>query len=224
MSSLRFACPRCRSVLEAPIHKAGEKVPCPKCGQRLQVPGPTREKTVLADALPESMNRAAARGAPPVRTSAPLTIAVACPGCGRRILLPEEKLGAVIECAKCDTRFVAGGGREELPSHPARALAPPAGDLRGAPAGSGLPIGLGIAAIVVAALGGLLSFMPILWFFALPVSGVALTLGLLALAFAASRGGLPVAVVAVLLAAIALGYAIDQSVQFRQALNRIFGR
>jgi DNA-directed RNA polymerase subunit RPC12/RpoP len=36
------------------------------------------------------------------------TVLVVCPGCGRKIDLPADMVGAVIECAKCDTRFMTG--------------------------------------------------------------------------------------------------------------------
>jgi hypothetical protein len=45
-------CPRCKSVLESPEQKAGDKVSCPKCQQRLQVPGLPRDKTILAPPVP----------------------------------------------------------------------------------------------------------------------------------------------------------------------------
>jgi hypothetical protein len=51
---IRFACPRCKSVLESPDEKAGGKVNCPKCQQRLQVPVPPRSKTMLGSLLPTS--------------------------------------------------------------------------------------------------------------------------------------------------------------------------
>lgn len=46
---IRFACPRCKSVLKAPDRKAGSKVACPKCQQRLQIPIlPPQNKTIMA--------------------------------------------------------------------------------------------------------------------------------------------------------------------------------
>jgi hypothetical protein len=45
---IRYACPRCRTVLECPDQAAGSKHACPTCGQRLQVPLPPPNKTVLA--------------------------------------------------------------------------------------------------------------------------------------------------------------------------------
>lgn len=53
---IRFSCPTCKSLLQAPPVKAGEKVACPKCGQRLLIPNPVkpaaRNKTVLGVPLP----------------------------------------------------------------------------------------------------------------------------------------------------------------------------
>jgi DNA-directed RNA polymerase subunit RPC12/RpoP len=37
-ASVRFRCPRCTKSLESPVHLAGQKVNCPDCGQRLQIP------------------------------------------------------------------------------------------------------------------------------------------------------------------------------------------
>jgi DNA-directed RNA polymerase subunit M/transcription elongation factor TFIIS len=39
---IRFQCPRCQSVLEAPERKGGTKVNCLKCRQRLQIPLPSQ--------------------------------------------------------------------------------------------------------------------------------------------------------------------------------------
>jgi hypothetical protein len=47
---IRFSCPACRITLDAPDFAAGNKMPCPKCGQRLQLPDVN--KTVLAEPLP----------------------------------------------------------------------------------------------------------------------------------------------------------------------------
>src|SRR5437764_289063 len=38
---IRFACPRCKTVLNREDHEVGGKVNCPSCDQRLQIPGPT---------------------------------------------------------------------------------------------------------------------------------------------------------------------------------------
>jgi hypothetical protein len=53
---IRFACPVCNMRLKAQDHHSGSKLPCPSCGQRLQVPPPARSanKTVLGQALSTS--------------------------------------------------------------------------------------------------------------------------------------------------------------------------
>jgi predicted Zn finger-like uncharacterized protein len=38
--SIHYGCPRCSKPLESPAHMAGQKVNCPDCGQRLQIPQP----------------------------------------------------------------------------------------------------------------------------------------------------------------------------------------
>lgn len=35
---IRYRCSRCKSSLESPAHMAGQKLNCPDCGQRLQIP------------------------------------------------------------------------------------------------------------------------------------------------------------------------------------------
>jgi hypothetical protein len=51
---IRCLCPTCRAVLEFPDHKAGTKIPCPVCSQRLLIPPPVRSHTVLGQPLPTS--------------------------------------------------------------------------------------------------------------------------------------------------------------------------
>jgi len=99
---IRFACPRCRAVLEAPDKKAGLAVPCPRCTQHVTVPAPVAGVPL---AVP--------------RDEPAQTVPVTCPGCGRHIDQPTEKAGAMIECARCDTRFIAapkGQAEKERPA------------------------------------------------------------------------------------------------------------
>ena len=46
---IRFACPRCKTVLERPDLESGTKLSCPGCQQRLQVPALPENKTILGD-------------------------------------------------------------------------------------------------------------------------------------------------------------------------------
>jgi DNA-directed RNA polymerase subunit RPC12/RpoP len=49
---IRFACPGCRTPSEAAIDQAGKKIECPYCGQRLEIPRPPREQTLMGILLP----------------------------------------------------------------------------------------------------------------------------------------------------------------------------
>src|SRR5438105_9694668 len=49
---IHFQCPSCSVRLNVADDKAGTKGPCPKCGQRLQVPGLTQNKTILGKSVP----------------------------------------------------------------------------------------------------------------------------------------------------------------------------
>jgi hypothetical protein len=66
---IRYACPRCQSVLEAPDDQANFKLPCPKCGQRLQIPTPPPNKTMLAPLV--DPNRTMLGRVEPGNTAAP---------------------------------------------------------------------------------------------------------------------------------------------------------
>src|SRR5262249_22671261 len=114
---IHFACPACRKVLKVEDQGAGRKISCPRCGQRLLIPAapapPPRvqARPVLGEPLPASSTPSpapAAGGKPPAATPAASTVPVNCPGCGRQIALPVGELGTLIECARCDRRFVAG--------------------------------------------------------------------------------------------------------------------
>lgn len=51
---LRFYCPMCNHSYDVPHADSGKKFPCQKCGQRIQVPIPAHNKTVLG-MLPEEI-------------------------------------------------------------------------------------------------------------------------------------------------------------------------
>jgi hypothetical protein len=70
---IRFACPRCKSILEQPENVAGTNFACPSCGQRLQVPMIPESKARPGDPagndLPAPASAAAAP--PPIPLSPP---------------------------------------------------------------------------------------------------------------------------------------------------------
>jgi hypothetical protein len=65
MAVIRFGCPRCHSILEADESKAGFKIACPKCQQKLQIPLPAVSKTILAPLVP-APSSPVQNGRPPV--------------------------------------------------------------------------------------------------------------------------------------------------------------
>src|SRR5437763_8682970 len=94
---LQFRCPDCKTVLQALENNAGTKMACGKCGQRLQVPGGPKSKTLLAELVPANTSQPSPSApqpsnplaSPPVPTPAsPPAVAkrsdtLACPRCGR---------------------------------------------------------------------------------------------------------------------------------------------
>jgi hypothetical protein len=104
---IRFSCPTCKAVLNAPASRAGAKINCPKCTQRILVPGQAN-KTALGQ-IPPVTDKTALGQSVATGPAAPShrTVDVPCPGCKRVIDLPVEKLGTHIECAECGAQFVA---------------------------------------------------------------------------------------------------------------------
>jgi S1-C subfamily serine protease len=75
---IRFCCPTCKKILQATESQAGQKVACPGCGQRLQIPAPPRNKTVLGSILAGN-DPAAGQDAAPVAGSGNAEQAAAAP-------------------------------------------------------------------------------------------------------------------------------------------------
>jgi hypothetical protein len=65
---MRFACPACNAAMNAPDGKAGKKAVCPRCGQRLRIPAPTAERTMLAKPLPPKGQSATDKSKPAAKT------------------------------------------------------------------------------------------------------------------------------------------------------------
>src|SRR5262245_33664273 len=52
---IRFACPTCQTAMSVPETQAGSKGNCPSCGQRVQVPQPELDRTVVGQLLPANI-------------------------------------------------------------------------------------------------------------------------------------------------------------------------
>jgi DNA-directed RNA polymerase subunit RPC12/RpoP len=96
--AIKYNCPRCQAPLEAPSIEAGTKKPCPKCGQRLQVPAapppaagqPGLNKTLLA-------SDARSPAAPPIKYN--------CPTCNKLLESPASEAGIKKPCPACGQRL-----------------------------------------------------------------------------------------------------------------------
>ena len=122
---IRFLCPRCKAVLDQPENAAGTKLPCPSCGQRLQVPLPPENKTVLGTPLgadvpitPSAVPAALPAGgaAPPPEIPAPVTSSThvqvrlvmgrehlfwPCPYCQNSVDVPQDLGQVSVRCPHC---------------------------------------------------------------------------------------------------------------------------
>src|SRR5262249_8792485 len=132
-SMIRFACPACQTALKVSGKRAGAKVACLKCGQRLLVPRPDqlpRKKTLLGRLLPERKSEPAP--AAPVQPGATMP----CPGCARPVALTDaESAGGWVRCPHCGVLFVArrvsaGPPPGSPPPPKARPFAPPPATVR----------------------------------------------------------------------------------------------
>ncbi|MBY0527999.1 MAG: hypothetical protein K2R98_31670 [Gemmataceae bacterium] len=116
---IAFACPRCQTRLQLNDAEAGEKLPCPSCGQRLRVPTrtPTHDHTLIADVLPVRTSEAA-RVPAALTASTAATLRCICPHCRTMVTAPHERAGSVTHCPRCHFPF-------EVPFPPAPTVSAP---------------------------------------------------------------------------------------------------
>jgi DNA-directed RNA polymerase subunit RPC12/RpoP len=91
-SMIHFACPTCKSVLQVAAQKAGDKVACPKCSQRLLVPNPVKpaasNKIVLGSLLPSTVTYGGNEDTPlipPTGNPSPAVPWIRCYDCGQPV-------------------------------------------------------------------------------------------------------------------------------------------
>jgi DNA-directed RNA polymerase subunit RPC12/RpoP len=131
---IKYNCPRCKAPLESPASEALMKKPCPKCGQRLQVPaappppapvaagGPNLNKTMLAG--DESK--------PPIKYN--------CPNCKKPLEAPAIEALTKKNCQYCGQRHQVPG--ESIKSGIAKTmLVSDGGSAAPAPVGAGYQVG-----------------------------------------------------------------------------------
>jgi DNA-directed RNA polymerase subunit RPC12/RpoP len=111
---IRFSCPRCQSLLEQPIDAAGQKLPCPVCGQRLQVPALPENRTVLANLIPDNQVVAGSSAPSPPTGSASQLRTIAgrehlcwpCPQCQGEVQVAVEAAPSTMPCPHCSQRIM----------------------------------------------------------------------------------------------------------------------
>ena len=102
---IRCYCPTCHAHLEVQDTFAGQKCPCPQCGQRLQVPSPAPalNQTILADLLtPSRTPTLLGEYLPPKRTAdSGERVRLSCPSCQRSLKMKRSRMGKRGRCPKC---------------------------------------------------------------------------------------------------------------------------
>jgi DNA-directed RNA polymerase subunit RPC12/RpoP len=122
---IRYSCPRCKKSLESPASFAGQKLNCPDCNQRLQIPQPSTpppvpavNKTILATEEPAATPTSRPPRLPPpvvppvpvpsvelVEETAPATRQESCLECGTDI----TRRARVQTCPDCGSLFCSAG-------------------------------------------------------------------------------------------------------------------
>ncbi len=118
---IAFSCPRCKTTQFVEDDRAGSKLPCSKCGQRLQVP-PKQDlsKTVLgAPLFPEVQAWGRGASAPPPLPV--LLVGPTCPHCGSVVGFDAARAGQQARCPHCHGLLRLPGGFD--PVQPTGAVA-----------------------------------------------------------------------------------------------------
>jgi DNA-directed RNA polymerase subunit RPC12/RpoP len=80
---ITFTCPACQAALESPDHTAGQKVHCPKCGQRLLIPPPMPRPILNRTMLGQATTPLPTSSSPPPEPV--VWVGVRCYDCDRAI-------------------------------------------------------------------------------------------------------------------------------------------
>lgn len=126
--SIRFSCPSCKSIFTVSVAEAGTKTECNVCGQRIKIPAPQKQHTVLGEIVPNIE--------PTVLASPASTMMnVRCPTCGYESDAPAEFSGKRANCPRCETAFLTNppeepGFRLEKPTSAVTVYEPPRRRLR----------------------------------------------------------------------------------------------
>jgi DNA-directed RNA polymerase subunit RPC12/RpoP len=101
---IRYTCPRCKRSLESPVSYAGQKLNCPGCNQRIQIPQPSTpaaapvNKTILATEEPAVTAIPPPPAAPP--PPKPVEVLPVEEPVARRKAQPDARRESCLECGK----------------------------------------------------------------------------------------------------------------------------
>jgi DNA-directed RNA polymerase subunit RPC12/RpoP len=196
--TVRFNCPRCNAGFETPAAQAGTKFFCTGCGQKVQVPDPPQNKTMLGSVAPPS-------AFPP----------------------PGHLPGQAIPYAQYDPPGAAAAGApgspvDQRPPRRRRRFRRYYDDDGYDPPTGGAGIAFGITSMVLGIVSLPFAIFPCLGYFLLPVAGLGVVFGIIGLAVGASdRGSQPGFSVAGL---VTSGIAIALTVIWLVALPDYWGR
>ncbi len=103
---MRFTCPACKAVVEAPEHFADRNLPCGRCGRLLRIPALPLAKTVLG--VPMSAHPPSGPPASPPTTIPRQDMPAkrpndkgVCPACGYKFRVIGGLAGKNITCSRC---------------------------------------------------------------------------------------------------------------------------
>jgi len=214
---IRFACPMCQAVTKTADDQAGGTVFCHSCGQKLEVPRPTRVPIIKGQLLPpeeptELAPESFTAAPPPIRRpiAAPVPV-INCPCCHEPLQLTPDMHGCWVSCPKCGNGFAAMP--EESYRQPTyHDDADYSGGLTvnvnvdtNSGGGAGLAASLGIGSMLIGSLGFLACWVPLVGLF-LGTVGIGLAVGGMVAGAKRNWAGIGFAIAGLALSIISFGF------------------
>ena len=105
MPDIRFSCPHCQQLVEAPAEAAAEQADCPECGETVVVPA-TSPSSQPKKRIVIRKKSSRTRTAPQSQVSSSrATVTAKCHKCHGLVEFLEKDAGTLGTCPQCDTRL-----------------------------------------------------------------------------------------------------------------------
>jgi hypothetical protein len=216
MPPIRFPCPFCNAGLKAPPEKAGEKFACPKCGMRVEVPKEELEITEFEEpagpALPDRMDNPLTKPQPtkPTPPASPFDFSERSQTLSRPARpIPPPPARPPQPQASMPPRMP----QPRMPQPPPQGTDPPPLDRF---------LIFGMVSLGLGILSGGFMLTPCLWVVALPVSGVGVMVGLVAMNQTRGRANAhTMSLIGMLISLCVLGITAILIIHAQIELNRI---